>query len=56
MAEVKLTGNCLKGSRPMLSFDLAFDAQPHLVLLKELFTQVPGESSYPAAPPSCEPA
>lgn len=40
MAELKLSGNHLKGSRPVLSFDAAFDDQPHLQLLKELFTQV----------------
>ena len=30
MAELKLSGNHLKGSRPVLSFDAAFDEQPHL--------------------------
>ena len=40
MAELKLSGNHLKGSRPVLSFDAAFDEQPHLQLLKEMFTQV----------------
>lgn len=40
MAELKLTGNHLKGSRPILSFDKAFDEQPHLQLLKELLTQM----------------
>ncbi len=34
MAELNLTGNCLKGSRPVLSFDPA-----HLRLIKELLTQ-----------------
>jgi len=34
--ELKLTGNCLKGSRPVLSFDAAFDANIHLKLIKEL--------------------
>lgn len=42
MAEVKLTGNCLKGSRPILNFDKNFDDQPHLKLLKELMTQIFG--------------
>lgn len=42
MAEVKLTGNCLKGSRPFLSFDARFDTEPHLRLLKEMFTQTFG--------------
>ncbi|KAJ3304090.1 Ribosome biogenesis protein brx1 [Kappamyces sp. JEL0829] len=39
MDELKMTGNCLKGSRPILSFDGVFDSEPYLVLLKELFTQ-----------------
>eukprot|EP01134_Creolimax_fragrantissima_P006887 CFRG6887T1 len=39
MSELKLTGNCLKGSRPVLSFDKSFDNEPHLALLKELFLQ-----------------
>ena len=40
--EMKLTGNCLKGSRAVLSFDAAFDDTPHLKLLKEMFTQIFG--------------
>lgn len=42
MEELKMTGNCLKGSRPLLSFDKAFDEQPHWALLKELFIQIFG--------------
>jgi ribosome biogenesis protein BRX1 len=38
MAELKLTGNALKGSRPLLHFDAEFDSLPHFALLKELFT------------------
>lgn len=38
--ELKLTGNHLKGARPILSFTSDFDVHPHLQLLKELFTQV----------------
>lgn len=34
--ELKITGNCLKGSRPILSFDGSFDANAHLKLIKEL--------------------
>lgn len=34
MDELKLTGNCMIGSRPLLNFDASFDAQPHLKLLK----------------------
>ncbi|KAF7563108.1 hypothetical protein G7046_g1042 [Stylonectria norvegica] len=37
MEELHFTGNCLKGSRPILSFDAAFDKQPHLKVIKELF-------------------
>uniref|UniRef100_A0A673YM82 Ribosome biogenesis protein BRX1 homolog n=1 Tax=Salmo trutta TaxID=8032 RepID=A0A673YM82_SALTR len=39
LAELKMTGNCLKGSRPLLSFDPQFDKEPHYALLKELFIQ-----------------
>uniref|UniRef100_A0A672I2T9 Ribosome biogenesis protein BRX1 homolog n=1 Tax=Salarias fasciatus TaxID=181472 RepID=A0A672I2T9_SALFA len=39
LAELKMTGNCLKGSRPLLSFDPKFDSEPHYALLKELFIQ-----------------
>ncbi|KAI9313874.1 Brix domain-containing protein [Dichotomocladium elegans] len=40
MDELKMTGNCLKGSRPILSFDKTFDEAPHWRLLKELLSQV----------------
>ncbi|KAJ7378670.1 Ribosome biogenesis protein BRX1 [Desmophyllum pertusum] len=39
MDELKLTGNALKGSRPVLSFDKQFDETPHNSLLKEMFIQ-----------------
>lgn len=42
MGELKLTGNCLRGSRPLLSFDPAFTEKPQHQLLKELFVQVFG--------------
>jgi len=32
-----MTGNCLKGSRPILSFDGEFDCLTHLKLIKETF-------------------
>lgn len=40
MSETKLTGNCLKYSRPFLSFDGSFDRpdMPHLQLCKELLS------------------
>lgn len=37
MEELHFTGNCLKGSRPILSFDAAFDTQPYLQVIKEMF-------------------
>ena len=40
MDELKMLGNALKGSRPLLVFDQHFDNQPHLQLLKEMFTHV----------------
>ncbi|KAI5209092.1 ribosome biogenesis protein-like protein Brx1 [Aureobasidium subglaciale] len=42
MEELHFTGNCLKGSRPVLSFDATFDNAPHLKLIKELLTQTFG--------------
>ncbi len=40
MDELKMTGNCLKGSRGLLSFDEAFEVTAWGRLVKELFTQV----------------
>lgn len=43
--ELRLTGNCLKGSRPILSFDRGFDddeGAPHLRLIRELLAQAFG--------------
>jgi ribosome biogenesis protein BRX1 len=40
MEELHFTGNCLKGSRPILSFDSSFDKEPHLRLLKELLFHI----------------
>nr|CAG4638506.1 EOG090X07MB [Cyclestheria hislopi] len=40
MKELKMTGNCLKGTRPFLSFDSSFNSHPHWTLLKELLTQI----------------
>jgi ribosome biogenesis protein BRX1 len=37
MDELRLTGNCMKGSRPLLTFDESFDRLGHLKLLKEIF-------------------
>lgn len=37
--ELNFTGNCLKGSRPILSFDKTFDTEEHWKLAKEMFIQ-----------------
>lgn len=47
MDELKMTGNCLKGSRPVVVFDKQFDESPHLALIKEVLMNV----STPLSPP-----
>eukprot|EP01063_Lacrimia_lanifica_P024918 TRINITY_DN32713_c0_g1_i1.p1 TRINITY_DN32713_c0_g1~~TRINITY_DN32713_c0_g1_i1.p1 ORF type:complete len:304 (+),score=140.23 TRINITY_DN32713_c0_g1_i1:59-913(+) len=42
MDELKMPGNCLKGSRPILSFDKAFSEKPELQVLRALLTQTFG--------------
>lgn len=42
MDELKLTGNCLRGARPILHFDAQFDNSPHWKLLKEMIIQIFG--------------
>ena len=42
MDELRLTGNCMKGSRPILSFDESFNRLGHCKLMKELFIDVFG--------------
>jgi ribosome biogenesis protein BRX1 len=42
MDELKLTGNCMKGSRPLLSFDNSFSTLPHFQLIKEIFVEIFG--------------
>ncbi len=46
MSELNFSGNCLRGSRPILSFDAAFDdddgRRPHLRLVRELLLHVFG--------------
>ena len=42
MEELHFTGNCLKGSRPVLSFDAAFETQPHLQVIKAIFHRIFG--------------
>jgi ribosome biogenesis protein BRX1 len=45
MDELKLTGNCLKGSRGLLTFDRQFDETEWGRLTKELFTHIFGVPS-----------
>lgn len=40
--ELNFTGNCLKGSRPILSFDKSFTDSAHHLLIKEMFTHTFG--------------
>jgi ribosome biogenesis protein BRX1 len=42
MSELHFPGNCLRGSRPILSFDSIFTTAPHLLLIKELLTHTFG--------------
>lgn len=42
MEELNFTGNCLKGSRPVLSFDSTFDETPHNKLIKEMLIHTMG--------------
>lgn len=42
MDELKLTGNCMLGSRPLLDFDSSFDRAPHLQLMKAMLTDTFG--------------
>uniref|UniRef100_A0A2P2HWB0 Ribosome biogenesis protein BRX1 homolog n=1 Tax=Hirondellea gigas TaxID=1518452 RepID=A0A2P2HWB0_9CRUS len=41
MGEMKLSGNSLKGSRPLLKFDTNFN-KPHWAVIRELFVQIFG--------------
>jgi len=52
MKELKFTGNCLKGSRPIVSFDETFDSTPHYRLMKEVFKHVfPTPNYHPKSKP-----
>ena len=42
MSELHFPGNCLKGSRPILTFDATFTTQPHLLVIKEILTHIFG--------------
>jgi hypothetical protein len=53
MDELRLTGNCLKASRPFLVFDKSFDFAPHLQLTKELLTEVRARARTPCGCVEC---
>ncbi|MCJ1307175.1 Ribosome biogenesis protein brx1 [Agyrium rufum] len=40
MSELHFPGNCLKGSRPILSFDHTFTTQPYLLVVKDLLQHI----------------
>lgn len=40
MSELHFPGNCLRGSRPILSFSPHFSSAPHLTLIRELLTHI----------------
>jgi ribosome biogenesis protein BRX1 len=42
MGELKMTGNSLRGSRPLLSFDKSFEELPQYQVLRELLVQTFG--------------
>lgn len=42
MEELHFTGNALKGSRPILSFDRTFEEAPHWMVIRELLVHVFG--------------
>ncbi|CAI2349140.1 unnamed protein product [Caenorhabditis sp. 36 PRJEB53466] len=46
MKELKMSGNCLKASRPVLSFDDAFDKKPQLKLIKAMLIQTLGTPNH----------
>lgn len=41
-SELHFPGNCLKGSRPLLSFDSSFTTTPALLLIKDLLSHIFG--------------
>ncbi|KAL8934258.1 MAG: hypothetical protein Q9211_005327 [Gyalolechia sp. 1 TL-2023] len=41
-SELHFPGNCLRGSRPILSFEATFTSSPHLTLIKELLIHIFG--------------
>lgn len=52
LGELRMTGNCLLHSRPLLVFDRAFNRYPYLRLMKEMFVQAFGTpKNHPKAKP-----
>jgi len=52
LGEIKMSGNCLLHSRPILSFDNFFETESHLKLIKELFIQLFGTArNHPKSKP-----
>ena len=55
MDELKMTGNTLKSSRPVLSFSSDFATKPHLKLVKKLLEQAFGTPrGHPKSQPFCD--
>jgi len=57
MAELNMTGNCLRTSRPLLKFSMHFNdkSKPHLRVMKEMITQTFGTPRYhPKSQPFCD--
>ncbi|CAD8144621.1 unnamed protein product [Paramecium pentaurelia] len=53
--DLKLTGNCMKGSRPILSFDGSFTEDPLMILQKELFIHaINVPKHHPKSAPCCD--
>lgn len=55
MDELKMTGNCLKGSRGIVSFDGTFDSDEHWKLMKEVLTHVSISRLRHPSVPQCHP-
>jgi hypothetical protein len=49
MDELKMTGNCLKGSRGICVFDGEWDTKEEWKLMKELFSHVSGGGGWGVA-------
>jgi len=50
--ELRMTGNSLKGSRPLLSFDAEFEEKPHFKVIKQLLIETFGiPNNHPKSKP-----